>query len=479
MDARFSERHLQAFYDVADAIAGAVTSDDAKLGAIATPCARQAAPAAACVDAFLDGFALRAYRRPLTVEERARYQALNNGARDGRELYRSLVFSLLMAPQFLYHAELSGSPIAGSEKNLTLSPYELAARLSYHFWQSMPDAELLRVAKDGTIISEAGYAAQVKRVFADARTQKTAATFYAEWFQVGLISEFRRSKAFDTFAASSGITDTATGTAFLKAAADEITAMTAHFTWTAGGTFRDLLLTDLSFTRSEALGRLYGVAPWDGTTAQPTLPRSERAGLLTRASFLISATHTTDPIHRGSVVRRRLLCDTLAAPDAASLPADSLLPPPPDPTQTTRQRFTAKVANEPCASCHKLMNPIGYVLERYDALGRYRQAEQIFDEATGKKVATLPIDSAAVPHIIAGDDASISTGLELSQQVADSGRVEACFARQYFRFTYHREEAAEDDCALEGIRTALARGKLSESLLAVAMSRGFRTRKAQ
>lgn len=477
LDARLSDRHVQAFYDVADAVAAAVIAADPPLIALAGRCALDALPTAACVDTFLDGFALRVFRRPLTLEERARYQALNDGTRDGRELFRSLVFSLLMAPQFLYHTEVDGSAV-GTSNSLSLSAHELASRLSYHFWQSMPDAELLSAASDGSILTEAGYAAEVARVFADPKTQRTMSTFYAEWFQTGAITNFRRSPAFDSFIAGTGIDDP--GADYLPAAADEIDQLTAYYTWTAPGSFRDLLLTDLSFTRSPYLAQSYGVDPWDGTSAQPRLPSTERAGLLTRVAFLLSGTHTTHPIHRGAVVRRRLLCDQLVAPDPATLPPGSLVPPPPDPSQTTRQRFANKVLSEPCASCHRMMNPIGYVLERYDALGRYRTVEHIFDEATGAEVNALPIDSRSTPGIVPGDPTEIETGPELSRLVADSGRAEPCFARQYFRFTHHREEVvAEDACTLESVRAAVSGGNLRDALMAIALSPSFRARRVE
>ncbi len=118
IDSRISESHVQAWYDVADALAGAVVATPAVLSTLAGTCASQA-PSAACINGFLDGFARRAFRRPLTTEERTRYLALNDGSRDARELFRSLFFSVLMAPGFLYLPEVNGQagsfPMAFSE----------------------------------------------------------------------------------------------------------------------------------------------------------------------------------------------------------------------------------------------------------------------------------------------------------------------------------------------------------------------------
>ncbi|MFO0727776.1 MAG: DUF1588 domain-containing protein [Myxococcota bacterium] len=479
MDARLSGRHVQSYYDAAVALSQAIVDDDRKLRALAGDCALVSAPTAACVESFLDGFGLRAYRRPLSAEVRARYEALNDGSRDGHELFRALIFSILLAPEHLYHLEVDGPAAPGSSAEFSLSAYELASRLSFHFWQSMPDQALFTAAKDGSILTEAGYRAQAERVFADPRTKNTVASFYTEWLQTRANTSFRPSAAFGPFVAGTGLDEAVAARAFLEAAGDEIDALTAHYTWDAEGSFRDLLLSDLNFARSPALASIYGVAPWDGASEPSHLPSGERSGLLTRVSLLVSGTYTTHPIHRGAVVRKRLLCDSITPPDPSTLPPGSLTPPAPDPSQTTRQRFANKVANEPCASCHKMMNPIGYVLEHYDAIGRYRTTEHIFDPDTGAEVNALPIDAAAAPGLVAGDTTVIDSGAALSQMVADSGRVEACFARQYFRYTFHRDEVAADSCTLEDVRVALTQGNLRQALLAIALSPSFKTRKVE
>jgi len=475
MDDRLSDRHVQGFYDVSDAVAGAVARDDAALGAIAGSCAASTMASTACIDAFPDDFALRAFRRPLTAEERTRYHALNDGSRDGREVFRALVFSILMAPQFLYHVEVDGRPL-GAETHLALSPYEIASRLSFHFWQSAPDAELLAAAADGSLATEAGYAEQMQRVFEDDRTRSTAETFYREWLQVGVVT-IRPGAAVNALATDAGIVGRED--AYLAAAADEISDLTAHYTWDAPGSLRDLLRSDITFTDDADLARIYGVAPWDGGSDPVTLPAGERSGLLSRAAFLVSGNHTTHPIHRGFNVRRRLLCETLAAPPPSALPEGSLVPPPQDATQTTRERYAHKVANEPCASCHRQMNPIGYVLEQYDGLGRFRTEETVYDDATGEVLATLPIDSISIPHITPGDERSAGTAAELTELVVESGRTESCFAMNYFRFTHHRLETATDGCALEAVRSALADGNLRDALFAIAMDPSFRERTVQ
>jgi hypothetical protein len=254
--------------------------------------------------------------------------------------------------------------------------------------------------------------------------------------------------------------------------------LTHHFTFATDGTLSDLFLTDLSFTQSPDLATVYGVPVWDGSSAYPVMPAGERAGLLTRSAFLLSGNHETHPIHRGAEIRRSILCDTLPQPDPSALPEGALTPPEVTDDQTTRQRFEAKTGNEPCNSCHSQMNPIGFVLESYDALGRFRVEERVIDEATGEELARLPIDSQTTPAIGSDPSVSVDTGLGLSQEVVDSGKTEGCFSRQYFRFTYGRDEDATDGCALERVRSVLSEGgSLRDALKGIALDPSFRSRR--
>lgn len=474
MDSRLSDQHVRAFYRVADRLASVVTVDDDKLRAVAGDCALESSPAASCIDAFLDGFARRAFRRPLDQDERARYAALNDGSRDGRELVRALVFSILQAPAFVYHVEVEGD---GDDALFALGPYELASRLSFHFWQSMPDDDLLDAAADGSLLTPDGYEAAVDRLFDDPRTEKTIQQFYGEWWHLGWMTQFPSTAAFTTFA--QGTTIGQPDADHLAAMTAEIEAMIAHFTFETDGTLRDLFTTDLSFTRSSHLASLYGVEPWDGTSSLPHMPAGERAGILTRAAFLLNDSERTNPVHRGATVRRRLLCENFVQPDPATLPDGALTPPPVTADTTTRQRYERKTANQPCAGCHSQMNPIGFVLERYDAIGRYRAEETVIDEVSGEVLSQLPVDT-AVTVDIGGQTESLDSGEELSAAVADSGLAEGCFARQYFRFTYGREEGGADGCSLEEVRSALAGGgSLREALRAIALGDGFKSRSVE
>jgi hypothetical protein len=472
LDVRVSELHVRAYYRLADRLASIVVNDVEVLSALAGDCALESSPTATCIDDFLDDFGLRTHRRPLTSEERTHYHELATQAEDGVDSFRTLVFSLLLSPQFLYHVEVEGP---GDDDRFEVGAYELASRLSFHFWQTMPDDELLAAAASGSLLSEDGYLEQLDRVFEDPRTMATVDRFYDEWLHLGWLTTFPNTPAFATFAEGTSVGEA--GADHLAAAWEEIHALTRYFTFEQEGTLSDILLTDLSFTSSPHLAALYGVEPWDGLSDPPRMPAGERAGILTRTALLVSGTHETDPVHRGATVRRRILCDSLPSPDPAALPPGALDAPPVTEHQTTRERYEEKTSDPVCAACHSLINPAGFVLERYDGLGRHRSEETVIDRTTGEVIATLPIDSSARPAL-SGNDTVISSGPELSQEVVASGKAEACFARQYFRATFGREETLEDRCAIDRVETVLQDGgSMREALRAVALDPMFRFRR--
>ncbi len=472
LDTRVSEQHARAYYRLADRMASVTTADDEALIGLAGSCATDDQPSEACLESFLDGFGRRAYRRPLSDEERSDYLGMRAEAESGPELFRAVVFRMLLAPTFVYHVQTHGE---GDDEVFALGGYDLASRLSYHFWQSMPDDALFDAAEDGSLLTDEGYLAQVERVFEDPRTQARVDRFYDEWLQLGWLTEFPDSPAFETLVEGTNIGDTQAD--HLAAAQQEIHALTRYYTFETEGSLADLFLSQHSFTQSEDLAALYGVEAWDGSSEPPTMPAGQRAGLLTRTAFLLTGSHETHPVHRGAVIRRRILCEDLPAPDPSMLPDGALDRPPVTGDQTTRERYEAKTADAACAGCHVFTNPAGFILEQYDAVGRYRTEERIIDEVTGDVLATLPIDSAATPSL-AGDNDELSTGLELSQAVVDSGRAEGCFATQYFRATFGRAESQADACTLEAIETALVEDQsIREALRAVAITPAFRARR--
>jgi hypothetical protein len=239
----------------------------------------------------------------------------------------------------------------------------------------------------------------------------------------------------------------------------EVRDLTELFTFGQPHALADLLTTDISLTRSSDLAHLYGVAPWSGSGDYPRFPVGERAGLLQRAALLVSNLEQTNPFHRGALVRRSLLCDPLPQPDPNSLPPGALDPPAPSTAQTTRQRFQAKVDGKAlCQGCHGGFSDIGYVLESFDALGRYRSVERVFDEKTGEVLAELPIDTSAVVRITPEDVTPVASATELNERLVASKKVEQCLARRYYEFAARRPvvETSADACVVRDLAAGLA-----------------------
>lgn len=456
-DNRTALEHVQGYFNVGRAVGDAIAADSALLGAVAGKCANDAQLSEKCVDGFLDGFMRLAYRRPLSAADREEYRALNDGQRTPAQAIRAMVIVALSSPRFVHQVEVDGTPLDASSDLLQLTAYEIASRLSYGFWQTMPDAELLSAAEDGSLATDAGFAAQLERVFADPRTQETLWSFWNEWFKLEKFTGFETSRpALQALAMGESLG--VAGHEHYRDMVQEVRDLTQLFTFEQSRTLADLLTTDISLTKSADLAHLYGVEPWDGRADYPKLPSGTRAGLLQRAALLVSNLEQTNPFHRGALLRRSVLCDPLPQPDPNSLPPGSLDPPPPSSAQTTRERFQAKVeGNGLCQACHGSFSDLGYVLESFDALGRYRTTETVFDEKTGKKLAELAIDTSAVTKIDAGDTRPVANAVELNQRLVDSQKVEACLAQRYFEFAARRTVTAStlDSCVVQDLAQGL------------------------
>jgi hypothetical protein len=461
LDKRVATEHVSAYFNVAVAVGDAATKTSARLTALAGTCATQSSLSSKCLDDFLATFGKRALRHPLSDDELTEYRDIATGdspkAANPAEAIRNVVVALLMSPRFVNHLELDGTPVAKNADYLALNPYEIASRLAYTFWQTMPDDELLARAEDGSLATDDGFETELARVFDDARTQQTVWQFWNEWFRFEAFTGFVADRpAFKALAQGEHVGES--GHDHWGDMVTEVRDLTDLYTWKQSGTFTDLMTSTVSVTKSVDLAHLYGVKAWSGSGAYPALPNGTREGLLTRAALLASSLETTNPFHRGAQIRRAVLCEDLQPPDPNSLPKGSLDPPPIDGTLTTRERYAQKIAGNPlCLGCHTVFSDIGYVFEAYDSLGRFRNEEKVFDEQTGDLLATLPIDTTASVQLDDDTATDVSDPLELNQALLASGKVEACLSANYFRYALRRDPTSDsaDACAFEHLRTQL------------------------
>ena len=250
-----------------------------------------------------------------------------------------------------------------------------------------------------------------------------------------------------------------------------------RFVSRAGGGVRDVLTSRKSFARTPELLALYGPdqEPWDASSPPPDFAQPERAGLLTRAAFLASASGNTRPIMKGFHVRTALLCQSIPAPpnNAAAMPIELSA------DLTTREQVEKLTEQQgsSCAGCHRtLLNPMGFVTENFDALGRLRVRQSLFD-MDGQLQGEKPVDTRT--HIQIGDLRHDVTGAgELVDFMAQTGEFETCFARQYFRYSFNRvEDPARDGCALAALQSEALQGKpLADVLKQVALQPAFQRR---
>ena len=477
LDQAIDQSHVEETYRVATSLASALTTPD-RLGRVAGACSIDGdlANDGDCLSSFIHTFGARALRRPLDADDEAFYRAVyGSDPTANPAAYADTITVMLSAPEFLYFVEHGEAEAPGQPGTFELSPYELASRLSYHFWQTLPDDTLWAAAEDGSLLDPAVLAAQVERLLVDPRARATMAELFEDFLKLEDLPALDVHTQDPVLAAFAG--SDLPGPELRQHAIDEALDMLAYYTWTAPAGVEALFASELSFARAEDLAQLYGVEPWDGRVTPPALPRGERPGLLSRLWFLASGSANTRPIRRGVFIRRYLLCDELAPPPANA----NAVVPPLRMDQTTRQvvEELTEQPNTVCASCHAtVINPLGFAFEGFDALGRVRAEQRLFND-DGVEVGALPIDTSTVPQVIAGDSRVSNGHEELIRLMLESGKIEACLARQYFRFTFGRyEDMAYDGCALERLRARLVEsGRIRELLKEVALLPEMRQRR--
>lgn len=313
-------------------------------------------------------FAGRAYRRPATADEVGALGRVYDGARaeglDFEQGVRRAVVAALVSPNFLFRVAANPSPDDPSSV-YRLNGYELASRLSYFLWSSMPDDELLGAARDGTLVRDDPLAAQVRRMIADPRCDAFVGHFAGQWLQLRKLGEAAvDTSRFPEFDAP-----------LRRAMEQEVTLLFARAV-RQNRSALELLAGRESFL-DQRLAAHYGVAGVEGDHFRPVTFGSEshRAGIMTTAAVL---TITSNPTRTSPVRRGLFVLDQLLG-----------LPPPPPPADippleqardvpegaTLREQLAAHVADATCASCHTRMDPLGLALENFDAIGRWRDAE--------------------------------------------------------------------------------------------------------
>jgi Protein of unknown function (DUF1592)/Protein of unknown function (DUF1588)/Protein of unknown function (DUF1595)/Protein of unknown function (DUF1587) len=371
-----SPRQVEDFFVAARDVSADIFADAALRGRVVS-CAPDAE--AACATKVITEFGTRAFRRPLTTEESAgllqKYQeALTLGV-DAMGALQHVVHILLASPQFLYRIE--ADPDLTSQAPHKLDGYELASRLSYALWSSMPDDQLFGQAKSGVLASPQALEAEVDRMLADPRSEMLVKNFAGRWFG---------SKRLEHHLAST--TQFPEYSPALAASMQrEMERFFGEFLY-GDLPYSQLLTADFNFVDGP-LAALYGIpAPAQGMERVVNTD-DQRVGLLGLAGFLTHTSRETrsSPIIRGKWVLDAILCTPLVVPAALMIPPLEE-PAEGDAPTTVRQQIEVHRAAATCAGCHNMIDPIGLALETFDAIGRYRTSYEngLPIDATG----TLP-----------------------------------------------------------------------------------------
>ncbi|MFT3775460.1 MAG: DUF1592 domain-containing protein [Minicystis sp.] len=422
-----SELGVQQIEEAAEAVTAHVFSDPARRSALVG--CEPAAPGDACVASFLASFGRRAFRRPLSSVERSRWLGVATDLADGDAWLgvRTAVAGMLQAPSFLYRAEL-GEADPDDPSRARYTGWEMAGRLSFLFWNTTPDGELLDAAGRGDLDTTEGIEAQARRLLADPRARDAVQDFFAQYFDLGRLDGISRDPAtYPQF--------TATMPASMRT---EVKLLVDDFVNRRDADIRGIFSTRRTFVNSE-LAALYGVKA-EGASPIAFVPvelpaDGPRAGMLTLGAFLAMNAHETDtsPTLRGKYVRERVLCLDVPPPPPGVVTTISQ-----DPTEpkTLRERLEQHRKNPTCAGCHSLIDPPGFLFEHFDSSGAYRTTEHGY-----------PIDATG-----SLDGKALDGARDLAEILVDHPMVGRCVVKQLYRHAQGRLDTSGESVAIDELR---------------------------
>ncbi len=401
------------------------------------PCKPLSATDDKCRDEFVRKFGLRAFRRPLREDEVQRYAtvfaAQAKASRKFLEGARVVVEAMLQSPNFLFHVE-SGPDGKSAD-------YDIASRLSYTLWNTMPDATLFGAAARGELRTPEGREAAARRMLADPKGRQALDEFFDEWLRFDRVINAVKGRGYNEFTPELGV-----------AMAEETKSLLHDLVWNDKN-FMTALTAQYSFLTDD-LAAVYGVPAPKGEFDRVEFPADvRRAGILGQGSFLASTAGpiSTSPTARGIFIRERLLCQHIPPPPPG---VNTTLPDPVEgAVHTRRDLMTEHVSNPTCASCHRLMDPIGFGLENFDAIGRWRDQESVAlpgrgaGGGRGGRQVKLPINTQG--EIAGLPNSTFTDARQLGTILAESPICQKCIVRQMFRYSYGRLETSADEPAID------------------------------
>lgn len=426
---RVSPDHLSAYMDVAISMAESVKPSLRTL----VGCAEDAG--ASCGQKVVDILGPKLFRRPLTAEEKTFALSIyqKGAAVSPKEGMTLLIASLITSPNFLYRSEIG-------DATGKLDGYEIAGALSYFFWGTVPDDALVANAANGKLLTEDGLKAEALRLLASPKSRFVMDEFSRGWLESEKILGTSKDPAIAA-PLTMGI---------LKAMYAEANDTFDFLMRQPNGTFESLVSSDFTIGSPELATFYGGQSAVDGGVNKIKFGTTGKKGLVTLGAVMASHARSDEshPIKRGDFVLQKMFC-FVPPPTPEGL---EVLIPPKDPSLTTRQRFAKHSSVPGCAGCHIKLDGVGFGLEDYDTLGRFREKD-----ANGK-----PVDASGVVIDTKGKKSIFNGGGELSDEIAKSAEAKRCYTIHWYRYAHGRSVSSADSdvCATRDLAVKFADGKI-------------------
>ncbi|HEX2658759.1 MAG TPA: DUF1592 domain-containing protein, partial [Polyangia bacterium] len=412
-------------------------------------------------------FGRRAFRRPLTTDEVTAFDKIvTNGAKitaagTTDQVAQALLYMFLISPSFLQRGEMSGT--ADKDGHFALDSYEIASRLSYMLWDSIPDETLDQAANSGQLTTPQQILTQAQRMVKDPKARDKVAAFHRSYMLMGTNTHWDNVQH-----------DTAMFSSFSKSVVPILQAETEQFfdqlVFQKNATFQDFLTSPVAYVTAQT-APLYGLKASDFSASafkETNLDATQRPGFLTRVGFLnaYSGYSRTNPIQRGQFITKQILGANIPPPPAGA--ATTALPTGPD-LDTNRKQVDAQTMGASCVGCHHtFINPPGFVLEAFNAVGTW-QTQEASTKAAIDMTADLNID---------GKTVHVTNPAEMMKAIAMSSSAQARYAGKMIGFTYEREGDVNDSCTLQDASKKIGAGgyPILTLLTDLTQAQQFRTR---
>ena len=433
------------------------------------PCRPSPGDDSVCRGRFVRQFGLKTFRRPLSEAEAEQYERLfaKEASRTGDFLQGAqiVVEAMLQSPSFLFLA----APVPGDE----LYAYAIASRLSFFLWDTTPATELLRKASAGELTTPDEIETAARRMLDDPRARSSMEEFLGQWLRFDrVLTTIRDRRLYRDF-----------NTQLAAAMTEETKRLFSYLAW-GDANFMEFFAAKYGFLSTD-LAELYGFPAPAEEFARVDFPaHTGRAGVFGQAMFHTATAKPSDTsvTERGLFIREHFLCQIVPPPPPG---LNAALPPVSDEKpMTNRERLNMHVTNPACASCHQLIDPIGFGFEQYDAIGRFREKHSLTiyptrdEKMKGLKTEEtkyeLPLDISAEVAGIA--DSSFSSPRELGEILAGNAVCQKCVVKQLFRYAMGRAETAADRETIERSfeRFRDSQFRFRELIISIVTSKPFR-----